>query len=72
MTRLGWIGSPSPDQQLWVVWNSRVVVLGDFALLFDPQDRIFASGDCDRYAAFSYRWGRSWEIGIEKPLLNKE
>jgi hypothetical protein len=40
MTRLGWIGSPSPDQQLWVVWNSRVVVLGDFATNFDPQDRI--------------------------------
>jgi hypothetical protein len=35
-----YIGCPSPDQQLWVVWNSRVVVLGDFALLFDPQDRI--------------------------------
>jgi hypothetical protein len=40
MTRLGWIGCPSPDQQLWVVWNSRVVVLGDFATNFDPQDRI--------------------------------
>lgn len=40
MARLGWIGSPSPDQQLWVVWNERVVVLGDFATQFDPQDRI--------------------------------
>ena len=40
MARLGWIGSPSPDQQLWVEWNERVVVLGDFASEFDPQDRI--------------------------------
>ncbi|RUR72630.1 hypothetical protein PCC6912_61870 [Chlorogloeopsis fritschii PCC 6912] len=40
MARLGWIGSPSPDQQLWVVWDERVVVLGDFAACFDPQDRI--------------------------------
>jgi hypothetical protein len=40
MARLGWIGSPSPDQQLWVEWNSRVVVLGDFASSFDPQDRL--------------------------------
>jgi hypothetical protein len=40
MARLGWIGSPSPDQQLWVEWNERVVVLGDFASCFDPQDRI--------------------------------
>lgn len=40
MARLGWIGSPSPDQQLWVVWDERVVVLGDFASEFDPQDRI--------------------------------
>ncbi|MBW4504964.1 MAG: ParM/StbA family protein [Scytonematopsis contorta HA4267-MV1] len=40
MARLGWIGSPHPDQQLWVVWNERVVVLGDFASKFDPQDRL--------------------------------
>jgi hypothetical protein len=40
MSRLGWIGSPSPEQQLWVEWNERVVVLGDFAACFDPQDRI--------------------------------
>jgi hypothetical protein len=40
MARLGWIGSPHPDQQLWVEWNSRVVVLGDFASSFDPQDRL--------------------------------
>jgi hypothetical protein len=40
MARLGWIGSPSPDQQLWVMWNERVVVLGDFASSFDPQDRL--------------------------------
>jgi hypothetical protein len=40
MSRLGWIGSPSPEQQLWVEWNERVVVLGDFATCFDPQDRI--------------------------------
>ncbi|WP_265277121.1 hypothetical protein [Nostoc sp. KVJ3] len=40
MERLGWIGSPSPDQQLWVEWNNRVVVLGEFAANFDPLDRI--------------------------------
>ena len=40
MARLGWIGSPHPDQQLWVEWNERVVVLGDFASSFDPQDRL--------------------------------
>lgn len=40
MARLGWIGSPSPDQQLWVEWNQRVVVLGDFAACFDALDRI--------------------------------
>ena len=40
MERLGWIGSPSPDQQLWVEWNERVMVLGDFAAHFDALDRI--------------------------------
>lgn len=40
MERLGWIGSPSPDQQLWIEWNNRVVVLGEFAANFDPLDRI--------------------------------
>ncbi len=40
MSRLGWIGSPSPEQQLWVEWNDRMVVLGDFATCFDPQDHI--------------------------------
>lgn len=40
MERLGWIGSPSPDQQLWVEWNNRVVVLGEFAANFDALDRI--------------------------------
>ena len=40
MERLGWIGSPSPDQQLWVEWNDRVVVLGEFAANFDALDRI--------------------------------
>src|SRR5579883_946748 len=40
MTRLGWIGSPSPEQQLWIEWNQRVVVLGEFASSFDPLDRI--------------------------------
>lgn len=38
--RLGWIGSPHPDQELWVTWDNRVVVLGDFASKFDPIDRI--------------------------------
>lgn len=38
--RKGWIGSPHPDQELWVTWNNRVVVLGDFASKFDPQDRL--------------------------------
>ncbi len=40
MARLGWIGSPSADQQLWVEWNTRVVVLGDFAACFDALDRL--------------------------------
>ena len=40
MERLGWIGSPSPDQQLWVEWNQRVMVLGDFAVNFDALDRL--------------------------------
>lgn len=38
--RKGWIGSPHPDQELWVTWDKRVVVLGDFASKFDPIDRI--------------------------------
>ena len=40
MARLAWIGTPSPREQLWVHWNSRVLVLGKFASEFDPQDRI--------------------------------
>lgn len=38
--RKGWIGSPHPDQELWVTWNNRVVALGNFASKFDPIDRI--------------------------------
>ncbi|BDA76539.1 unknown protein (plasmid) [Calothrix sp. PCC 7716] len=38
--RKGWIGSPHPDKELWVTWNKRVVVLGDFASKFDPIDRL--------------------------------
>ena len=31
MKRQGWIGNPSPEQQLWVVWENRMVILGEFA-----------------------------------------
>ena len=40
MKRQGWIGSPSPEQQLWAAWKDRMVVLGEFASCFDPPDRI--------------------------------
>lgn len=40
IARQGWIGNPTPDQQAWVKWNSRLVVLGDFASQFDPIDRL--------------------------------
>jgi hypothetical protein len=40
MARQGWIGSPAPEQQVWIEWNEQVFVLGAFAVLFDPEDRI--------------------------------
>lgn len=40
MQRQGWIGNPSPEQQLWVIWQNRMVILGEFASYFDPIDRI--------------------------------
>lgn len=40
MARLAWAGNPHPNKQLWVKWNERVMVLGDFASKFDPQDKL--------------------------------
>lgn len=36
----GYQGSASPEAQLWVEWNNKVVVLGDFAFHFDALDCI--------------------------------
>ncbi len=36
----GWVGNPNPENNLWVTWNERTVVLGEFASFFYPQDRL--------------------------------
>lgn len=40
MARLMWAGNPHPSKQLWVRSEERVMVLGDFAAKFDPQDKL--------------------------------
>lgn len=40
MARLMWAGNPHPSKQLWVKCDGRVMVLGDFAAKFDPQDKL--------------------------------
>jgi hypothetical protein len=34
--------------------------------------KLLAAAQPERYAAFSYRWRRSWEIVGEKRFFNKE
>ena len=38
--RRGWVGVRTSERESWVIWNNRLVVLGEFASYFDPQDRI--------------------------------
>lgn len=40
MNSLGWVGTPHPSKQLWVRCKECVMVLGDFAAKFDPQDKL--------------------------------
>ena len=40
MARLMWAGNPHPSKQLWMKCDGRVMVLGDFAGKFDPQDKL--------------------------------
>lgn len=40
-TYQGWVGSPAPEQQVWLEVNQKCFVLGPFAQCFDPEDRIF-------------------------------
>lgn len=38
--RIGWLGSPSPQQQAWFTVQDQLWVVGAFAAEFDPQDRL--------------------------------
>ena len=38
--RIGWLGSPSPQQQAWFVVDDQLWTVGAFAHEFDPQDRL--------------------------------
>lgn len=38
--RIGWLGSPSPEQQAWFSVAEQLWVVGAFASEFDPQDRL--------------------------------
>lgn len=38
--RIGWLGSPSPQQQAWFTIDEQLWVIGAFASEFDPQDRL--------------------------------
>ena len=38
--RIGWLGSPSPQQQAWFVVDEQLWTVGAFASEFDPQDRL--------------------------------
>ena len=38
--RIGWLGSPSPQQQSWFVVDEQLWVVGAFAAEFDPADRL--------------------------------
>jgi len=38
--RIGWLGSPSPQQQAWFVVDEQLWVVGAFANEFDPEDRL--------------------------------
>ena len=38
--RIGWLGSPSPQQQAWFTVTDQLWVVGAFAAEFDPQDRL--------------------------------
>ena len=40
MNSLGWAGTPHPSKQLWIRCQECVMVLGDFASKFDPQDKL--------------------------------
>ncbi len=40
LDRRGWIGVRDSARESWVIWNNRLVVLGEFAFHFDPEDRI--------------------------------
>ena len=38
--RIGWLGSPSAQQQAWFTVNDQIWVVGAFASEFDPEDRL--------------------------------
>lgn len=38
--RIGWLGSPSPQQQAWFSIDDQLWVVGAFAAEFDPEDRL--------------------------------